>query len=184
MQRDCFRCRQPIEEQVAFCSACGAPQIRVSRPQEQPSEEPALPEVELTTEQIAAVSGAPANLVGRSGIQWKSFARTAAPMAAFTGILTVLIPPLGYFILLPASLILSIHIYRKRRPAPMRGGQGARLGALMGLFSFIFFAIFLIGVFLSKPVCISGISYGCNPTVCQLESWPASSGITTIGLYA
>src|SRR5579871_1442245 len=152
MQRDCYRCRQPIEEQVAFCSACGAPQIRVSRPQEQPAEEPALPEVELTTEQIAAVSGVPANLVGRSGIQWKSFARTAAPMAAFTGLLTVLLPALGLFVLLPASLIVAIYIYRRTRPAPMRGGQGARMGALMGLLSFgSFLVFFLIAIYLNQP---------------------------------
>jgi hypothetical protein len=143
MQRDCFRCRQPIEEQVAFCSACGAPQIRVSRPQEQPTEELALPEVELTTEQIAAVSGVPANLVGRSGIQWKSFARTAAPIAALTGMLTVVIP-LGLFVFLPTSLILAIHIYRRSRPAPIRRGQGARMGALMGLLSFGSFLIFTL----------------------------------------
>jgi hypothetical protein len=152
MQRDCFRCRQPIEEQVAFCSACGAPQIRVSRPQEQPSEEQALPEVELTADQIAAVSGVPANLVGRSGIQWKSFARTAAPMAALTGMLTVLVPALGLFVLLPASLIVAIYIYRRTRPAPMRGGQGARMGALMGLLSFgSFLVFFLLAISLDQP---------------------------------
>ena len=152
MQRDCFRCRQPIEEQVAFCSACGAPQIRVSRPVEQPSEEPVLPEVELTADQIAAVSGVPANLVGRSGIQWKSFARTAAPMAALTGMLTVLLPALGLFVLLPASLIVAIYIYRRTRPAPMRGGQGARMGALMGLLSFgSFLVFFLIAISLNQP---------------------------------
>ena len=152
MQRDCYRCRQPIEQQVAFCSACGAPQIRVSRPQEQPSEEPVLPEVELTTEQIAAVSGVPANLVGRSGIQWKSFARTAAPMAALTGMLTVLRPALGLFVFLPASLIVAIYIYRRTRPAPMRGRQGARMGALMGLLSFgSFLVFFLIAISLNQP---------------------------------
>ncbi|HEY2391813.1 MAG TPA: hypothetical protein VGK22_11630 [Candidatus Angelobacter sp.] len=151
MQRDCYRCRQPIEEQVAFCSSCGAPQIRVSRPSEQLSEVPALPGVEITAERLAAVN-TPADLVGRSGIQWKSFSRTAAPLAAFTGILTVLAPPLGLFILLPASLILSIYIYRRTRPAPMRGGQGARMGALMGLLSFIFYAaFFLVNVSRNQP---------------------------------
>jgi flagellar biogenesis protein FliO len=151
MQRDCYRCKQTIEEHVAFCSACGAPQIRVTMP-EQPSEEPALPQVELTSDQIAMVSGVPANLVGRSGIQWKSFIRTAAPMAAFTGMLTVILPPLGLFILLPVSLIATIYIYRRTRPAPMRSGQGARMGALMGLLSFIFFAaFFLVAVSLNEP---------------------------------
>jgi hypothetical protein len=152
MQRDCYRCRQPIEEQVAFCSACGAPQIRVSRPSEQLSEIPALPGVEITAEQLAAVSTTPADLVGRSGIQWKSFARTAAPLAAFTGMLTVILPPLGVFVLLPASLIVAIYIYRRTRPAPMRGGQGARMGALMGLLSFTFFLVFfLVAIYLNQP---------------------------------
>ncbi|HEY3768334.1 MAG TPA: hypothetical protein VGN44_06655 [Candidatus Angelobacter sp.] len=156
MQRDCYRCKQSIEEQVAFCSACGAPQIRVPQAEqlaEQSSENPAPPQVELTAEQIAMVSGGvPANLVGRSGIQWKSFIRTAAPMAAFTGMLTVILPPLGLFILLPASLFATIYIYRRTRPAPIRSGQGARMGALMGLLSFIFFAaFFLVAVSLNEP---------------------------------
>jgi hypothetical protein len=151
MQRDCYRCRQPIEEQVAFCSACGAPQIRVSRPPELLPEVPALPEVEITAEQLAGVT-TPADLVGRSGIQWKSFARTAAPLAALTGMFTVIRPPLGFFILLPASLMVAIYIYRRTRPAPMRGGQGARMGALMGLLSFTFFLVFfLVAIYLNQP---------------------------------
>ena len=133
MQRDCYRCRQPIEEQIAFCPVCGAPQIRV-RPPEPLAE--VQPEAELTSDQVLATSTTPANLVGRSGIQWKSFSRTAAPLAAFTGMLTVMAPGLGFFVLLPGSLIVAIYIYRRTRPAPMRGGQGARMGALMGLLSF------------------------------------------------
>lgn len=73
-------------------------------------------------------------------------------MAAFTGMLTAIMPLVGLFILLPSSLIAAIYIYRKNRPAPMRGGQGARLGALMGLLSFIFFALFfLVAVSLNEP---------------------------------
>jgi hypothetical protein len=171
MQRDCYRCKQSIEEQVAFCSACGAPQIRVPQPEplsEPSSENPALSQVELTADQIAMVSGVPANLVGRSGIQWKSFIRTAAPMAAFTGILTVLVPPLGFFILLPGSLILSIYIYRRTHPAPLRGGQGAQLGTLMGFLSFAFFAIFLIGIFFLSPAAYQA---SIIESIQQLASW-------------
>jgi len=151
MQRDCYRCGNPIEEQIAFCPACGAPQIRVSRPIESLAEVQDLPAAELTSDQVAAISSTPANLVGRSGIQWKSFSRTAAPLAAFTGMLTVMAPGLGFFVLLPGCLMVSIYIYRRTRPAPMRGGQGARMGALMGLLSFVFFTVFfLVGVFLNQ----------------------------------
>ena len=150
MQRDCYRCHQPIEEEVAFCSACGAPQIRVSRPAELLAEIPALPGTEITPERLAAATHA--NLVGRSGIQWKSFARTAAPLAAFTGMLAVPQLQVGLFILLPICLILAIYIYRRTRPAPMRSGQGARMGALMGLLSFVFYtAFFLVTVSLNLP---------------------------------
>jgi len=73
-------------------------------------------------------------------------------MAAFTGLLTVLLPALGLFVLLPASLIVAIYIYRRTRPAPMRGGQGARMGALMGLLSFgSFLVFFLIAIYLNQP---------------------------------
>ena len=152
MQRDCYRCGNPIEDQIAFCPACGAPQIRVSRPIEPLAEVQDLPAAELTSDQVAAISSTPANLVGRSGIQWKSFARTAAPLAAFTGMLTVMAPGLGFFVLLPGSLMVAIYIYRRTRPAPMRGGQGARMGALMGLLSFVFFTVFfLVAVSLNQP---------------------------------
>ena len=97
-----------MEEQTAFCPACGAPQIRVRVP-EKPTEYQAIPDMELTPEQIAAVSSAPASVVIGSGIQWKSFIRTAAPLAAFIGLITVVIPPLGFFALLPICLIVAIH---------------------------------------------------------------------------
>jgi hypothetical protein len=86
-----------------------------------------------------------------AGIEWSYFLRTAAPLAAFTGLLTVPLPPLGFFVLLPASLIWSISRYRQHRAAPLRRGQGARMGALMGLLSFGFFLVFfLTGVFLNQ----------------------------------
>lgn len=72
-------------------------------------------------------------------------------MAAFTGILTVPLPPLGLFIILPASVILAIYIYCRHRPVPLRGGQGARMGAITGLLSFFFFSVFfLVAVYLNQ----------------------------------
>jgi hypothetical protein len=142
MQRQCFRCSNPIEEQIAFCPACGAPQIRVSKPADSLPE--TQPGPEPTQDPFAAISDISAIQVNKSGIAWKSFARTAAPLAALTGLFTVPLPPVGMFIILPASVILAIYIYCRHHPAPVRGGEGARLGALTGLLSSFFFAVFFL----------------------------------------
>jgi hypothetical protein len=151
MQRDCYRCGHPLEERLAFCPACGAPQIRVSIAPEQPSPASDRLGSNLSSSPSAPLPPALAGLAGVAGIEWRYFLRTAAPLAAFTGMLTVPLPPLGFFVLLPASLIWTISRYRQNRTAPLRGGQGARMGALMGLLSFGFFLVFfLTAVFLNQ----------------------------------
>jgi hypothetical protein len=137
MQNSCYRCGRPVEGQIAFCAACGAPQIRVSRteqpqtvPEEQQDVSPVFPE------QPFPPSG---RLAPSSGIAWKDFIHVATPLAAVTGILTVPLAPLGLFVLLPANLIWAIARYRRNRPLAIRAGQGARMGAVMGALSFGFF---------------------------------------------
>jgi hypothetical protein len=79
------------------------------------------------------------------GIDWKYFLRIAVPLAALTVILTRAVHPLAFFVLLPANLVWAISRYRRQHPSAIRSGQGARMGALMGLLSFAFFlAYFLI----------------------------------------
>ena len=71
----------------------------------------------------------------------------AAPLAALTGILTFILPPLGLFVLLPANLVWAISRYLRRRPMALGSGQGARMGAMMGALSFGFFLTsFFIGL--------------------------------------
>jgi hypothetical protein len=65
--------------------------------------------------------------------------------------LTLPWPSLGLFVLLPASSIWAVTRYWQHRAAPLRGGQGARMGALVGLLSFgFFFAFFLMAVSVSQ----------------------------------
>ena len=137
MQNICYRCGRPIEEQTPFCSACGAPQIRVSTP-EQPLEVPEKRPQDLPPE-LAKRPFPPDGLALSGGIAWKDFIHAATPLAAVTGILTVPLAPLGLFVLLPANLIWAIARYRRNRPISIRAGQGARMGALMGALSFGFF---------------------------------------------
>jgi len=137
MQNICYRCGRPVEGQVAFCAACGAPQIRVSAPEQPlnvPEEQQDVPPVFL--EPSFSPSG---GLAPSAGIAWKDFVHAATPLAALTGIITVPLAPLGLFVLLPASLIWAIARYRRNRPLAIRAGQGARMGAVMGAMSFGFF---------------------------------------------
>jgi len=137
MQNICYRCGRPVEGQVAFCAACGAPQIRVSAPEQPlnvPEEQQDVPPVFL--EPSFPPSG---GLAPSAGIAWKDFVHAATPLAALTGIITVPLAPLGLFVLLPASLIWAIARYRRSRPLAIRAGQGARMGAVMGAMSFGFF---------------------------------------------
>jgi hypothetical protein len=137
MQNICYRCGHPVEGQIAFCAACGAPQIRVSRP-EQPLN---VPEVQQDLPPVVPEGPFPpsGHPTPSSGIAWKDFIRAATPLAAVTGILSVPLSLLGLFVLLPANLIWAIARYRRKRPLAIRAGQGARMGAVMGALSFGFF---------------------------------------------
>ncbi|HEV8490766.1 MAG TPA: hypothetical protein VGR76_00795 [Candidatus Angelobacter sp.] len=145
MQNICYRCGRPVEGQIAFCAACGAPQIRVSTPEQPlnvPEEQQDLPPV--SPDRPFPPSG---RLAPSAGIAWKDFIHAATPLAAVTGIITVPLAPLGLFVLLPANLIWAIVRYRRNRPLAIRAGEGARMGAVMGALSFGFFlACFLVTI--------------------------------------
>lgn len=147
MQSDCYRCGSHLEGQLAFCSSCGAPQIRVARA----IEPPPPPETTVTGTGVLSVplpgSPLPAELAPLVGIDWKYFLRTAVPLAALTDVLTMVLHPVAFFVLLPANLVWAIARYRRRRPIAIPAGQGARMGAVMGLLSFTFFlAFFLLSI--------------------------------------
>lgn len=138
MQNICYRCGDAIEGQSAFCPSCGAPQIRVSA-RAQPLENAEAPAADFQFPGVPSPSTQ--GLFLTSGISWRDFIRAAIPLAALTGILTLVLPPLGFFVLLPANLVWAISRYVRRRPMALRSGQGARMGAMMGLLSFGFFLV-------------------------------------------
>jgi hypothetical protein len=146
MQSDCHRCGHPIEGQLAFCPACGAPQIRVSRAAEPSQLETNAPDASLPAPPFPD-SPLPAELSATVGIDWKYFLRTAIPLAALTDLLTMTLHPLTLFVFLPANLVWAISRYRRHRPVVIGSGQGAQMGAMMGLLTFAFFlAFFLITI--------------------------------------
>ena len=104
----------------------------------QPAEAPEKPQ-DLPPELAKQPFPPSGGLALTTGIVWRDFIHAAAPLAAVTGILTVPLAPLGLFVLLPANLIWAIARYRRNCPLAIRAGQGARMGALMGVMSFGFF---------------------------------------------
>jgi hypothetical protein len=135
MERSCYRCGQTIDDSLLFCSSCGAPQIKVSRPEPPPPEAgSAAPD---SPGPAPVVAYGPASLV--PGIEWRLFLRVALPLSALTGVVTAILPPIGILVVLPAITILSISRYQQRRSRSLRGGQGARMGALTAILSFGFF---------------------------------------------
>jgi len=146
MQSDCHRCGHPIEGQLTFCPACGAPQIRVSRASEPLQQETTTSDSGLPAPH-SPDSRFPAQLSTTVGIYWRYFLRTAIPLAVLTDVLTVTLHPLTLFVFLPANLVWAISRYRRQRPVVIGSGQGAKMGAMMGLLSFAFFlAYFLVGL--------------------------------------
>jgi hypothetical protein len=136
MERPCYRCGQAIDDGLAFCSSCGAPQIKVSRP-------PAPPAPEAGSAPPDPPGPAPVVAYGPDslvpGIEWRLFLQIALPLSVLTGIVTAFLPPVGLLIVLPAITILSISRYQHRRARSLGGGQGARMGALTAILSFGFF---------------------------------------------
>jgi hypothetical protein len=130
-----------VEEQAPFCPSCGAPQIRVS------SRDTQLSETQSTGPSPPTKSVQPPMLLLRVGhpdqLQWKTFLRIAIPLAGVVAFFTAANLLLGLLMLLPGSVILAIHLYRRRQLGPFRTRQGAKLGALIGLLSFACLAIVL-----------------------------------------
>ena len=174
-----------MEERLAFCPSCGAPQIRVASA---PEPEPASLTLENAASsppgQIAAAPVSQSDLARAMGAtDWKRFLRTAVPVAILVGMLTIAVRPLGLFLLLPLGVIWTIARYRQQRPTPLRGGQGARMGALMAVLSFASFLLpFLVDFSLSpakyREQMISSVhevaAQNPDPQVQQVLQWFAT----------
>jgi hypothetical protein len=64
------------------------------------------------------------------------------PLAAAVGFLASVQSPLGSLFLLPAGIVFTIAYYQRRHPAAPTAWRGTKLGLLIGLLSFAFFALF------------------------------------------
>jgi small-conductance mechanosensitive channel len=69
-------------------------------------------------------------------------------MSALVGASSAAMLPVGLLIFLPASVVLAIHLYRRRQQlGPIKPSLGARLGVFTGLLGFaVFLIVFVLTV--------------------------------------
>jgi hypothetical protein len=148
MEQPCYKCGQSVEEGVAFCPHCAAPQIRVVV---------AEPPAALPSPDGAAVSSGTAVLSTSQPVpvmvlptEWGRTLKPCALAALVASLLMVL--GLNPFVAMISVGFLAVVFYRQRElGSPMGAGVGARLGALGGLLWFC-----LTGVLQGTLVAFSG----------------------------
>jgi hypothetical protein len=134
MEQLCYKCGQAVEEGVAFCPHCSAPQIRVL------VAEPAL--VPAAVVDGAAISPRSADRpasetipVMAIPIRWPQTLKPCALAAVVASLLMFL--GLNPFVAMISVGFLAVIFYRQHQPGSLiRAGIGARLGALGGLLWF------------------------------------------------
>jgi hypothetical protein len=135
MDHPCHKCGNGVEDGKAFCSQCGAPQIRVAVPEI--SAESAAEAPPNTAPVFAldppAVSGTLRTPVLSAGIHWpKAFqsCAIAAVIAFLVTALRLMVPPLAVL----GAGFLAVILYSRRNPTwSINAGSGAQLGAISGL---------------------------------------------------
>lgn len=142
MEQPCYKCGQLVEEGRPFCPHCAAPQIRVVVAETVPSvksfaeSDPAeFGDARLPASETVPVLAVP--------MQWSKSAQPcaiAALIAALSMVLKLMIPLIAGI----GAGFLAVAFYRRRNPhIAVRPRDGARLGAICGLFCSGMMAILL-----------------------------------------
>jgi hypothetical protein len=132
MEQPCHKCGQAVEEGIAFCPHCSAPQIRVV------VAEPVAGTVSSATAAASNDSialAAPPTLPGIAlPMRWSATVTPCALAAVLASVPMILGHP---FVAMASVGVLAVVFYRQRQPGiATRAGLGARLGALSGLLWF------------------------------------------------
>jgi len=128
MEQPCYKCGQAVEEGVAFCPHCSAPQIRVILPDPLPSPAP-VADTGVGAASAVLIPPPKYSVTSRLPDTLKSSA-----LAALVGLILLLFR-LNILIVVAALGFLAVLIHRQRSPfSEIKAGVGARLGVLSGLF--------------------------------------------------
>jgi uncharacterized membrane protein YczE len=143
MDHPCHKCGHSVEDGKAFCSQCGAPQIRVAVAEAPPPGEKGstndLPVFALDPPVVSASLSPPAF---SAGIEWSRALKSCAVAALISIVvmsLRMVVPPLATL----GAGCLAVILYYRRNPAwRVNARSGAQLGAVAGILSSAVFAIF------------------------------------------
>jgi hypothetical protein len=120
MEITCHRCHRTIEDENCYCPACGLPKLTYE------ADETAAPQPAQWDEAV----------MDADGIDWKVALRGALLMAIPAGLLSSEGSPIAGFglLMMPAAALLAVVFYvRKRQPAWITAGAGARIGLVTGI---------------------------------------------------
>jgi hypothetical protein len=135
VEHSCYQCGATIDEGIAFCPQCNAPQIRVAVGD-------AIASSTIDSGLEIKPPGSYKDGLQLTALQWH-YALPAAALAGLIAAVMMLIPVGAFGLGMLASGALAVMFYRRRNPvANVTPGIGARLGALSGALGFGIFAIF------------------------------------------
>lgn len=143
MEHSCQKCGAAVEDGVAFCPNCNAPQIRISagilnRPAPPP---PAPDSVDNAATGFQSSTAVPAQPVVETPV-WSD----AVPGAVVAGALLAaasLVPFAAPLLLMLAAGGFSVVFYSRRSQTRLTPRAAARVGAMGGLVGFIFLVVML-----------------------------------------
>ncbi len=148
VEHPCYRCHALIDEGIAFCPHCGAPQIRVVPPEENmPAAPPGTPnapaEFPAPTQPSPWSPGTTPYGLHPGAIQWNLAWQGALMAGAGAAVLTAIpLVSLGCCLWMLGAGALAVALYQRRVPGTLiTPGTGMKLGALAGVFAFVIHAV-------------------------------------------
>jgi ribosomal protein L40E len=136
VEQTCHRCGAVLSPDTAFCSHCGAPQVRVP--------ETLSPASRGTVSNSGTDEDAIASGASSLALNWRH-ALPSASTAGFAMAVASMIPVVSTFfpLWMIGGGLLAVMLYRRRSSLlAVSTALGGKVGALAGLLGFLFFAFF------------------------------------------
>jgi len=143
MEHPCAKCSAVVEDGVAFCPHCRAPQIRVQ------TSESVAEGVPQTLPMSSDGRPAP-RLLLPSSVSWPQ-ALPAAALGGVTAIVALMIPLAAWGPAYAVGGAIAVLLYRRRIHTQLTAGAGAKIGAASGGFSFLILCVMMLAMYVYHP---------------------------------